>query len=125
MNTIQHLKALFLSFIFVILFSSCTYDNEEDYYSNNICDTTNVTFAETIYPILDANCISCHSGVSANAGIELGTYDAVKEVAESGLLIGVIKHLPGYVSMPPNLPMLDECSISKIETWIRNGSPID
>ena len=109
------------SLAFIVLVSSCTSDNESDFY-NNICDTTNVSYSETVLPILNNQCISCHQSSNSN-GVSLATYDDVKAAAEDGSLSGSINHRPGYSPMPQNQPKLSDCSIKKIDKWINEGSP--
>lgn len=110
-------------FIIPIVFvSSCTYDNEEEYYGNT-CDTLNVTFNQTIKPILDINCVSCHNGTISNGGVNLDNYSNVKALADNGKLLGVIDHQPGFKSMPPApASKLDDCTIDKIENWLKEGA---
>jgi hypothetical protein len=112
----KHLFALFF-----IIFVSCSSDNEEEFYNQIGCDVENVSFSSTIDPIIDQNCKSCHFNGN-RTGVTLVTYENIKISAESGELLGSIKHLPGYDPMPQG-GKLDDCTIEKIETWINNGTP--
>lgn len=119
-------KSLFLSLLVALSVSSCYYDNEEDLYGNlnPACDTTQVTFAGTIFPILEqADCVSCHMGTTASAGIRLDSHAEVIKHANSGALLGVIRHEPAWSPMPKGGNKLSDCTISKIETWVSQGSP--
>jgi mono/diheme cytochrome c family protein len=119
-------KLLYFSLLSVALLSSCYYDNEEDLYGGitPACDTTQVTFAGTIFPILEqANCVSCHSGTAPSAGIRLDSHAEVIKHANSGALLGVIRHEPAWSPMPKGGNKLSDCTISKIETWVSQGSP--
>jgi len=92
------------------------------------CDLSNVTFSNTVWPIINANCTSCHSGSSANLGIRLEDYATVKAQASiaagsSGSLIGAITHSSGNFPMPKDRAKLSDCNISKINKWIQNGMP--
>ncbi len=84
------------------------------------CDITNVTYTGTVYPILNQYCISCHSGTAPTGGLDFTDYNRVAFVAESGALLGAIKHLEPYVGMPYLLPQLDSCKIKQIGIWIRD-----
>jgi len=86
----------------------------------SICDTTNITYAGTIYPILDQYCIFCHSGAAPTGGLNFTDYDQVAFVAQNGALLGAIKHLQGYSPMPKDANQLDSCRIRQIEIWIRD-----
>jgi hypothetical protein len=107
--------------IILIMFGySCTNKNEETLYPNSgSCDTTNVTFSQTLQPIFNTNCIVCHSGVNAPLNVHLDSYAGVKIVADKGLLKGVLNGSP--FQMPPS-GRLDDCLILKIENWVNKGS---
>ena len=108
----------------LFLLSSCYYDKEALLYGTSACDTTNIKFSVQISGTLSANCLSCHSGNAASgAGIQLGTYDAVKVQALNGKLMGVVSQSPGFSPMPKGGAKLPDCRIAEIRTWIRNGMP--
>jgi len=87
------------------------------------CDTTNVTFAAVVRPILQNNCTGCHSGSTPPANVRLDSYGGARTVALDGRLYGVISHSPGYPQMPYNGNKLDDCRIAKIKAWIDMGAP--
>lgn len=87
------------------------------------CDSVNVSFASHIYPIIQTNCMGCHSGANPSGGIVLTSYQQIVAVANNNnKLLGTIKHQPGYSAMPPG-GKLDDCSIAKIIKWISDGTP--
>jgi len=111
--------------IMVIVFSSCYYDNQEDlypFYENN-CDTTSVSYAATVKPILDISCVSCHQASNPSGDVLLDTYEQVKINAENGRLLGSINHENGYTAMPLGGGKLSTCSLAQIKSWIDNGNP--
>lgn len=111
---------LFAASLFIV--SGCYYDREDLLYGNNTCDTTNITYSQTIRSILTNNsCMSCHAGTGASGGINLDTYANVKAVADNGKLYGSITHAAGYVAMPQGGTM-SSCDIKKIKAWIDAGS---
>ncbi len=85
------------------------------------CDTSNVKFSTTVKPIIDNNCMGCHSGSSPAGGIALTNYSQIKTVAANGRLLGSIEHAPGYSPMPKNMAMLSSCKIAQIKIWINEG----
>ena len=87
------------------------------------CDTKTVTYAAVIQPILSQNCGFCHSGAGASAGVRLDNHAGVKQVAQSGKLIGVITHTKGFPSMPQGGAKLSDCKIEQIQIWINAGLP--
>jgi Planctomycete cytochrome C len=87
------------------------------------CDTLSVTFSNAIVPIIETNCLGCHSGSEPFAGFALETYEEVTIKAKSGHLLGAVKHLEGYEKMPLWAEKLSDCDILKIESWIDKGLP--
>lgn len=114
----------------IVFISSCQH-SAEDYTNPDspgsqppldtiACDSSNVTFPDVVYPILNTYCISCHSGATPAGGLNFTNYDDVAWVAQSGQLLGSIKHLPGYQAMPQNGPKLSTCEIALIEKWVND-----
>ncbi|MFP4469223.1 MAG: c-type cytochrome domain-containing protein [Bacteroidales bacterium] len=87
------------------------------------CDTLNVTFSETVFPIIQNRCLGCHSGGSPSGGINLENHANIAAVASSGALMGAIRHEPGYSPMPQNGAKLSDCNIAQIQKWIDDGTP--
>jgi cytochrome c5 len=93
-----------------------------------LCDTLNpIEFTAQVKPIIDSYCVSCHNAASSSGGVNLNGYAQIKKAAETlrngtPLLVGTIRHMPGFKAMPPS-STLDECSIRKIELWIEQGKP--
>jgi hypothetical protein len=87
------------------------------------CDTTNITYSNTIESIVSMHCLGCHNDANPLGGLSLQGYDKVVTVANDGRLMGTITHEAGYPAMPKNGMMLSDCKISQIQTWIDNGLP--
>ena len=88
------------------------------------CDTTRAaTYSGGVKPILSSVCTRCHSGVNPAGYIRLDAYGPVKNMAVSGLLLGVIRHDPGFLEMPKDGGKLSDCDIDKITKWIAAGEP--
>jgi hypothetical protein len=87
------------------------------------CDTVNVTFSGTVWPVIANNCRGCHSGNNPQGGVSLTNYSEVKLIADDGRLASVIAHEAGFTPMPFNQPQLGECQISQILKWIGDGAP--
>ena len=87
------------------------------------CDTTNVSFAGFVAPLLTTNCVGCHSGGAPSGGISLNTHAGVRTVALNGRLAGAISHASGFQPMPRGSAKLPQCSIDKIKSWINDGAP--
>jgi uncharacterized membrane protein len=124
------MKRRFFCFItivtIIIAVSSCFYDNEEALYPtlNSTCDTTNVTYSGKVVPILQNNCLSCHSNAmapSAGNNIALETYADVSSRAD--VISASINQTGTHSPMPKNGGKLKACLISTFDIWIRIGKP--
>ena len=115
---------LSLVFLLMSLLQSCYYDNAEDLYPQPpACDTINVSYADDVWPIINANCTGCHSGGAPAGNIYLDNYDNIVIAADNGSLLGTIRHESGYSPMPKGGTKLSDCNISIIEKWVDDGTP--
>jgi hypothetical protein len=113
---------------FALIPGGCYYDNEEELYGNTTCDTVNVTYSADVWPVLNDNCVSCHSGAAPSGNISLETYDQIKaqaliQAGQPGSLYGAISHDPGNSPMPQGGGQLPSCNITRIKKWIDDGAP--
>lgn len=110
----------------VFLVTSCYYDNEVDLYPGNTvpCDTTNVTYSQSIAPIMAANCNVCHNSTSSNGNPPVITtdYKGLSEVAKNGKLYNSVNWVDGKHNMPQGGSKLSPCDLAKINIWIAEGS---
>jgi len=113
---------LVFAFALILLLNSCYYDNEEDLYlGSNTCDTTNVTYSQSVAPVFAGYCNSCHSGSSPSGNINTDSYASVK--SNISRIQGAINHESGYSPMPQNSGKLSACDLTKIDIWISQGMP--
>ncbi len=89
----------------------------------DICDTNNVTFSGTVFPMMQSYCIGCHSGATAGGQINLESYSTIVAAANSGKLLGSMSHSAGYQPMPKGGSKLPQCKIDEIRIWIQMGTP--
>ncbi len=121
------IKLSFVTLI-AILFSSCYYDNlgelkPESALSGSSCDTVSaISFANHIVPLLQASCTSgCHNGIGS--GHDMKNYAAVNADALSGSLIGSVKWISPFQTMPQGASSkISDCDIAKIRLWIAQGA---
>lgn len=115
----------FLAFLVFVTSFSCTWNNEAELYP---CDSINVTYSQTVKAIIEKRCYSCHSASNSalyGDGINLEGYSNLKNATDAGLVLGNIKHEPGFLAMPKGGPKLSDCDIAKIEAWVNKGAPED
>jgi hypothetical protein len=124
MKTIRTGKRQVLIGLLILLISGCRNEKREVIEGSSTAYQCNeartIRYSQDVVPILQYACIGCHSGSSPQGGISLDTYDRVKAVAQTGQLLGSIKHSPGYRPMPPS-GKLPDSTICIIETWIQQG----
>lgn len=109
-------------FIIVLgtIFSSCVFENEEVLYGHTFCDTSNVSFATHIFPLIQSSCATseCHSpSGSGNGWFE--NYAQIKVKVDDGSFPYRVLELK---DMPPTTP-LTACELAKISRWLENGAP--
>ena len=104
--------------------TGCYYDVEDELYpSTTGCDTTTVTYALSIKPIIETNCLVCHSQASNQGNVVLEGHANLKSWVTNGRLLGAIRHESGFSPMPKGGAKLSDCNISKIEKWVADGTP--
>lgn len=91
----------------------------------NTCDTTNVTYANVIQPMLSTYCYACHSENNKNSGggVSLENFSELQGYATNGTLLCDINHGNTCNAMPQGANKLSDCNIAKISTWINAGAP--
>ena len=107
-----------------IILGSCYYDNEEALFPSlpGSCDTTLVSYATDIVPIISDYCLLCHSNQAAaslGSNIKLEDYPDFASSAER--VLGSVKHESSYSPMPKGGGKLNACQIDKLEAWINQG----
>jgi hypothetical protein len=109
------IKKVLLGLLFFGSLQSCYYDKEEelypdDYYGNN---TTTVTYAGTVAPMISTNCGSsaCHPTYT--------NYTGLKVVVDNGKFKERVITLR---TMPAAAP-LSATQISQLQKWLDAGAP--
>ncbi|HEY4786577.1 MAG TPA: hypothetical protein VIH57_11030 [Bacteroidales bacterium] len=115
----------FVCILILSLLGGCYYDSTESLYpSLSQCDTTNVTYSNSIVPILSNNCYSCHSNATyqSGGGVKFENYTDLKVYVDNGKLYNAVAHTGPY-PMPPSSPTLDDCKLADFKKWINAGAP--
>ena len=120
------LLMFFSAFTFFFLVSSCYYDDEVDLYPFNTvpCDTSNVTYSQSIAPIMTASCNVCHNSSTSNGNPPVFTtdYPGLNVAAKNGKLYNAVNWVDGKHNMPQNGSKLGTCDLAKINIWLKAGS---
>jgi hypothetical protein len=115
--------AFFGTLLAMFIVAGCYYDNGEElyqfYYEANPCDTTITTFADVVFPIIQANCATtgCHVAGGSGPGL-YENYDQVKGSVDDGKLENRVLI---QKDMPPSGPLTD-CQMALIQRWLNNGA---
>jgi uncharacterized membrane protein len=115
-----------LYLLLLLLACSCTNETEGDLMDSetqNITDEQRpITYLGNIKAIIDSNCLGCHSSPPVNgAPFSLTTYNQVKNIAQSGSLLGTISRQTGESGAMPPAGRIPQTSIDLISQWIDEG----
>lgn len=122
----RNLRMTALLFALTVAVSSCYYDKEEELYPQipgSECDTTNVSYAQFVAPLMASNCNGCHSEAAPSGNVVTSTYAGLKASVNSGQLRKAINHESGASAMPKGGNKLPACELLKIDAWIASGAP--
>lgn len=107
----------------LFLFFSCAKESEEAILDNyRYCTDTLVSFQNNIQPILNNDCVSCHSGSNADGNVRLDNYNDVKIYMLNGSLMGTVNHSPGFIAMPLGEEKWNECKLTTFQIWKDEGT---
>jgi len=100
---------------------ACYFDNEEELYglTTGTCDTAGIKYSVHIKPLIDANCIVCHSPNGVQSSTPLDNYADLKILADNDKLVGRTNDAG---SPMPQSGLLPECDRLKIRAWVTAGA---
>lgn len=94
---------------------------------NTTCTTTCnaglFTYSGFIQPLLQKNCVGCHSGTNPAGYLNFTVFSIVQTLALNGKLYGSISQMPGYIPMPQSGAKLSDCQITQVKKWVDAGAP--
>ena len=85
------------------------------------CDTSSGSFSQTILPIVQSQCQSCHSTSNASGNVTLMEHSDVVSAVNNSNLVSAIRRLSAS-PMPP-AASLSACELAQFDKWIQNGMP--
>lgn len=104
--------------ILSIILHSCASDTVEDYYDTVDCATANVSFSETIQPIINANCAvsGCHV-----TGTGLPSWESYDNISNNAVNIA---RRTALGEMPPvgSGKSLTSEEVELIQCWVNSGA---
>lgn len=115
---------LLITILFMGIISCDNYAEEEDFVEEEIEETedpgtgepeTAVSFATDIKPIVDNNCIGCHSGGVGGQFPNLTTYTSIKNNSQSFLQEITSKRMPQGGSLTTQ-------EIELVKSWVDSGA---
>lgn len=85
-----------------------------------------MTYTDDIATIINGSCATagCHNA-TANFTFPMSNYNELVTAVSFGRILGAINHEAGFTPMPFPLgsDQISECNISKITSWIEDGTP--
>ncbi len=111
----------------LLLFISCSSDAESDLFEpeetgEEVVEETPITYNDDIRPIINNNCLACHSDPPTNgAPFGLVNYDQVRLRAENGQLLNAMSRQAGDPRIMPPSGRLSQATLDLIEAWIQDG----
>tara|TARA_R110000787_G_scaffold7987_1_gene26840 strand:+ start:844 stop:1188 length:345 start_codon:yes stop_codon:yes gene_type:complete len=109
----KKISLLFLSVFITYSFSSCSTATIEE-----VIITETITFDADVNVIISNNCLPCHAGTFASAGLNLEGYANVRSATQNGNVLGRINN----VSSPmPQGGQMAPVFIATIEQWALDG----
>ncbi len=113
------IKTLLIIAYFLLIFgiNGCYFDNEEELYPTTNCNTNQVTFSNTISPLITNSCATTGCHVAGTGRVLLTNYAEIKTVINA-----VEKRTITDKNMPPS-GSLSVCDLSKLKKWIDEGVP--
>ena len=102
-----------------ICFSGCEKNVEEDHEINPVdCSVVKAYYTENVAPILSSNCIGCHSGSTASAGLHLDSYTSVYSEIKSGNVWDRVTRVQGSNGfMPQGGQKLSNANLDILQTF--------
>lgn len=95
------------------------------------CDTSNVSYARQVAPILQNNCYACHATAAVSSGgLDLQDFSSLKSYLNhyydgDSIYGSKFMHIVGQnglvLYMPPTYKLSD-CEIATLRCWIRGGA---
>ncbi len=126
-NRRQAFRGTLVAVVLVALMTSCSYDifEEDKLDEEATCDTLNMDYSKIEQILVGNNCMTCHTGIESESGIDLSTYqamDAYVSNPDNQLIMRLTTDDP-ELRMPRMGLRMGPCNINKIKAWLNAGHP--
>ncbi|QBN18320.1 hypothetical protein [Flavobacterium nackdongense] len=111
----------FKIFSILIVLTLILFSCESSTYEEIAGENANPTYSQSVRPIIQSNCLSCHSA-TAGQNPTLETYAQVRDAAENGSMICRIDD-QSCGSVMPQSGRMPQPTINTIKKWAANGYP--
>jgi hypothetical protein len=98
--------------------TGCYYDNEVEQYGVSNCDTAAISYSRDILPIINANCISCHTPGGQQESTPFTNHTQIKDYSST-----IVERVNGEGGIMPPSGAISSCDQLKIEAWVNAGAP--
>jgi hypothetical protein len=117
----KHLQFTFIVIAIVFIAQSCTktFIEEIEQPTTGVSPEA-VNYADHIEPIISNSCTTCHSGIAPSDGIDLTTYENVRQQSEFGNLINRIND---PINPMPSSGLLSTSNRELFDHWSNNQFP--
>ena len=107
--------------------TSCSSDvfEEEVLNDESVCDTLNMDYSKIRQILEGNNCMTCHTGVESESGVDFSTYqalDAYVSNSDNQFIMRITTDDP-ELKMPQMGLRMGPCNINKIKAWLNAGHP--
>ncbi len=112
-------KIINVTLLLFITFYGCEKNVEEDHEDDTVdCSVVKAYYTENVAPILSLNCIGCHSGSTASAGLHLDSYTSVYSAIKSGNVSDrVNRSSDDPLFMPQGAQKLSDANLDILQTF--------
>jgi hypothetical protein len=112
-------KIINVTLLLFITFYGCEKNVEEDHEDDTVdCSVVKAYYTENVAPILSLNCIGCHSGSTASAGLHLDSYTSVYSAIKSGDVSARVNRNSGDNGfMPQGGQKLSDANLDILQTF--------
>ena len=117
------MKNLSVIFLLTIFIFSCSNDNEEDFFSNNDCETEDINYLPLVQEIIESKCISCHVQGNSSGLPVLDSYANVTKDIDN-IIFRITTNNDNLIMPPLGATPLTDCEISQIQNWYENEMPL-